>query len=925
MAFPENLTMNHTMRSRTAIVPAQVIVQLALAAGYCASPGWALSQEKENTRADAAPAAGESATTPRPDTPPAPPDADEFKRRPDEKGKVRFNFQGQPWLSVLEWLAEISELSLDWQDVPSGYLNLRTQRPYSLEEARDLINRHLLDRGFTLLKHGEILSVVNIRRLDPSLVPRLEPDDLPDARLHDFVRVSFPLDWMTAETAVDDLKPLISPNGKLTAIKSTNRLEVTDAVANLREIQKMLSDPQSPRGPRRLVREFRLQFVKATEVQPLLHKLLGLEKTTPGNDPTALMQQMAQIMKQAGVVPGQGAPPKQPQASPVQLVANARDNSILAHAPADQMAIIAEAIQMVDHPSDKSRSVLRNTQRVQVYPLAVVEPEAMVRMLQDLADLSPDTKLHVDRKNRALIAHANLSDHLTLRTLVDKLDGTQRIFRVIRLSRLDADYVAGSIDLVMGGGDSTKRPAARDPEEESRRFRVVADIERNRLLLWVNDGEYEDVLALLDELGEAPGEQPASAATVRVLDTQDFEWSDELLRRLHQAWPGIAPNPLDTEPRPKLDKAQGAGVRPLRQTGLPPTTSRSVPDRRTGSMSSSPEPAPIRLAGLTTTQNEASECETDPAAPDLKNSASGRESRPAVAQPPGAAAVHVERDREGRLVVTSQDAQAVELLQKLVREIAPPPKGFRVFRMKHKSTWAHGIAENVRQFFDERQKSDEKRRSELATAARWYDPSGSRWIPSPRAEAERRKQVRTPPKLIVDADSNSILAVGADAEQLRTIEELIEMYDTPESQEPHVVRVTRLVPVKHGQVKQIAETVKEVYRDLLSNTDSTPAAGQRRRWYEPTFAVAYGGREGGETVVKYKGMLSIGVDEGSSSVVVSAPEGLLQSVEATIDALDSATIATRPRIHVLRIRRGVDPVDLQKRLIQVINTKRTEK
>lgn len=115
-------------------------------------------------------------TTARPQKPDAPPNPEELKVRPDANGRVRFNFHGQPWLEVLEWLAKISELSLDWQEVPGDFLNLRTQRSYTLDEARDLINRHLLDRGFSLLRRGEVLSVVNLKKLDPSLVPRVSPD-----------------------------------------------------------------------------------------------------------------------------------------------------------------------------------------------------------------------------------------------------------------------------------------------------------------------------------------------------------------------------------------------------------------------------------------------------------------------------------------------------------------------------------------------------------------------------------------------------------------------------------------------------------------------------------------------------------------------------------------------------------------------------
>jgi len=55
---------------------------------------------------------------------------------------------------LLKWLAD--------------YLNLVTQRKYTVDEARDLINSHLLIRGFTMLRQGEVLRVVDLKKLNPT-------------------------------------------------------------------------------------------------------------------------------------------------------------------------------------------------------------------------------------------------------------------------------------------------------------------------------------------------------------------------------------------------------------------------------------------------------------------------------------------------------------------------------------------------------------------------------------------------------------------------------------------------------------------------------------------------------------------------------------------------------------------------------------
>ena len=84
--------------------------------------------------------------------PPEAPNKREFDVKPDEQGMLQFQFRNQAWPDLMRWLSEVSGMSLDWQELPGDYLNVATQRKHSLEETRDLINRHLLARGYTMLE-----------------------------------------------------------------------------------------------------------------------------------------------------------------------------------------------------------------------------------------------------------------------------------------------------------------------------------------------------------------------------------------------------------------------------------------------------------------------------------------------------------------------------------------------------------------------------------------------------------------------------------------------------------------------------------------------------------------------------------------------------------------------------------------------------
>ena len=335
----------------------------------------------------------EPAITKRPAKPAEPPEPDELKLRPGPDGKIRFDFRGQAWPDVLQWLAEVSGLSLDWQELPGDYLNLTTQRSYTVDEARDLINRHLLARGFTLLLQDEVLSVVKVEKLNPALVPRVEPEELARRLPYEFVKVSFPLDWLMAENAVDELKPMLSPNGKLTALKTTNRLEAMDAVINLRELHAVLQEEQSANGQERLVREFVLKHARAEDVREQLLGLLGESKKSGRRrlpmspEQMQMMQQQAQMMAEM-----QQQQQRRRAASPLRPATDEVGGQPGGQSPPQQPPGPRPARQ--DGPHRQGRrddrraarpgpALLANINRMQVYRLAALDPETLVKTLSD--------------------------------------------------------------------------------------------------------------------------------------------------------------------------------------------------------------------------------------------------------------------------------------------------------------------------------------------------------------------------------------------------------------------------------------------------------------------------------------------------------------------------------------------------------------
>jgi type II secretory pathway component GspD/PulD (secretin) len=897
-------------------------------------PGAKPGESGEKKKEEASPAAPVT----RPKEPPAPADPAELRVRPSENGMVRFSFRNQPWPAVLQWLADVSGLSLDWQELPGDYLNLSLQRSYTLEEARDLINRHLLARGYTMILDGETLNVVNLAKLNPGLVPRVLPEELEDRQPHEVVKVSFPLGWMLAEQAAEELEPMVSTHGKLYAQKELNRLEAIDAVVNLRQIHDLLSKAQSTGGEERLVREFPLEHTRAADVKELLMELLGLESKKKPAAPMSpqemqMAQQQAMMMAQQRAQQGGAAPAGPKKEAEVSLVVNTHRNSVLATAPPDKMAIIEEAVKRLDVPTALGESLLANMTRLQIYRLSAVDPDPIVKTLQEIGDLSPQTRLEVDTKNRAIIAYATLADHVTIRTMVEKLDGSARTLEVIPLRRLSADYVAGTLRFLLGGGEDKEERRMpyyyyygdRGRDEKQDGFRVDADVENNRLLVWANPTELEEVISMLAKLGEIPqrGGDPRRVRTLEILPSQQ---SAEFFNRLQELWKATAPNELrvdpnltpaeSTVPQPRGETAPGAeekpAVRPDGKTAahLP----RATPFKETFELN------PAHLAQLRRQISGQAPAESFVSAPvepvpaPVENSpaATGNQAAsPADAKP---APIGVTRGRDGRLVISSQDPQALDLLEDLVREMAPHKKEFEVFELKYAP--AFWVALNLEDFFKEEDPEDNR--------SSYYRYFYYDYPPESDKEDPRRLSNRRPLKFISDDDTNTIVVQGADPQQLQTITELIKLYDQAPPEDAQSRRVTQIFAIQYSRAEVIAEAVKDVYRDLLSANDKALSQQQQQQNQKPpgeTYITNIGFGEESEqrerrTQVTFKGKLSIGVDTMTNTLLISTEgEALMRNIQEMVLRLDDAA-KPRTKVEVLHVG-GLAGSGLQKALSQV--------
>lgn len=202
----------------------------------------------------------------------------------DSSGKAAnfvFSFDRTPWRDVIRWLADSTDLALQYEELPTGSFTYTDKRSYTQQSAIDRVNLFLLPQGFTLVRTGSLLSVINLGdprsklQLDTlaELVPLAELDSLED---HTVVKCLFQLTELSPDDAVDELS-VLNLMTTPAILSKTGQLLVTDTVAKLKSIRTIL-DSFSPTtlANGTAMKSFALLHTNAEDILQVARPHLGL-------------------------------------------------------------------------------------------------------------------------------------------------------------------------------------------------------------------------------------------------------------------------------------------------------------------------------------------------------------------------------------------------------------------------------------------------------------------------------------------------------------------------------------------------------------------------------------------------------------------------------------------------------------------------
>jgi len=900
---------------------------------------------------------------------------------PDVK-EISFNFSETPWEEIARWLAEIGKKSLLVESKPSGTFTYFDNRKYTFGEALDVINSVLLTKGHILLVRNNFLILADLKEgIPPHLVERVDVKDLPKRGRTELVKVLLTLKGLVSDEAKKEFESMSSPYGKIISLPSTNQLLIVDTAQNVQQIVNLIEELEGDQGKADL-RAFPLKYVSARDIERVIRDLLGLgpkeESATSaqaaaqnrggrggdrggGDRGERFREMMAQMMGGQGGPP-QGGPPQgggAPQANrnpngPFVSV-DERTNTLFVSATPDKLALVAQVVQRLDTPQNEEGKV-EQTPRIEVYPVTAGDAEGLSQVLQSVFQASADLKVTAHPDGRSLLIYATPRDHDRIKTVLAQIKSEGLKVEVVPLRTLDATNTATLIRALLGQ-KADEGPRMRfsffdrsEDETSTSGPWVEPDAERNRLVLRGTESQIRDIRNLLVKLGEtglaSDGEGNIGSGRYRVvpLGGQDPKETAETVKRL---WGRLAPQtpvrveivgqrkgkqaPPETDKRSiDIDQPEAAPQAPAKkpEPALPDQSKRwSIPWNN----SRSPQTAPgdIQLAGYTEEEKAPAEKSSEPSdvptaeplmppmdelptnAPTAKEETTSQEAAEPAGEKPTA---EEEKDKPvdganeekpvtivvgpDNLTLFSDDPKMLDMLENLLNTVV---------RGEQTSQFAYyylqvADAQEVALMLDQALYGEQQRSSFFFTQEE--KPNRARILPDTRA--------------------NALLVVGPPAEQ-RKIEQLLEVIDEVERPESAATPKPYIIPVVYGNANDIAEVVRSVFAQQLYDTRRQ----QQPRINVPSFGGfgGFGGIGGGRGNNQNQnqnqtGKLTVGVNEQTNSLVVSAPQEIFKEVEKLVKSLDESAQQQGRSARVVTLR-NASPEAVEKALGNLFGVRTT--
>jgi type II secretory pathway component GspD/PulD (secretin) len=763
----------------------------------------------------------------------------------DEPRRIAFEMRDKPWNSVLEWLCDQTGMAMATTTKPTGTLTFidSGNRKYTIPEIVDLLNEQLLAQKLLLIRRDRFFTIVAAdEKIPPELLPRIELSELDRRGSSELAQIVLPLKSLVAEDEAVEIKKMMGPLGDAAAMAKANQLVLTDTVGNLRRICKLIKDYEEAEGRKAESLSHVCLYVKAREAERMLRDLLG--------DPKDLLRANQPAPAFAGFSGDDsnrfGPMPRAATAAKVRMhyiSCDERTNTVLVTGPADKIAQAREILRTVDAPQKGQQAIVVGPPFLKTYTVPTGNAELLAKTLQEIYKSAPGVRI-VAAGTGAILVWGTPEDQIDIaKHIVGNTESGTRAEKV-PLNALDA---AQAIITLKG---MFSEPKNGGPYLE-------ADASANAILIHGTAQQIAEVKGTLRAIGEN-----GSASNLRIITINQGGSAVAVAEVLQRLLPQLCSNPVKVVIPGSASKAASAPNKLLNPAD------RSGDEEEEQAMPGAP---------------------AAPSAPEKAVPGNVDQRQPITISVVG-----------NRLLVTSEDAQALALVQEMVRLLTQSPGSegdFEIIRLKNAS------ASEAAKVLDEA--FNGTKLQSAGQAAPFFGRFGAPGAQPPAAPSENRIRV------VADPISNSLLVRASPVDMLTVHRLLDRAIDVGKTDSRAVSRTWIVGPLRYASAAEIAGVVREVYREHMSTGSVVTQIGGFGGGFPPGEFGGIGAQPSASVGGTTKPIdLSIGVDDRSNSLILNCSSALRDDVKQLAERLDESAKNSRRTVRVIAVN-GISPLLVQ--------------
>ncbi|RCS53915.1 general secretion pathway protein [Bremerella cremea] len=754
-----------------------------------------------------------------------------------QNDRLRFSFAGASWRDVFEWIAEAGDLSLYVDEVPTGSFSYSDSDYFTVNQAITRLNLFLLPRGFTLVRRGQLLSVINLG--DPRGLQQLDAmstvvtlDQLSQIDDHEVVKCFVPLGELVPTEVINELQPLSLITTPVVLPKS-NQLIITDSAKNLRSALQVIETMQQPEEDDAVVKRFDLKHVDADTVLMVAGTHLGIPTgETNGLDITITTDVSGKRMFAVGSV--------------------------------EKLNRLESLLKVVDVPDEAA--VAEKAKTLIAHRITGDNLQIVYDVLQTvLADKS--LRLTMQPESNSIVALADADVHQLIRETIEELQAPSVEFAVVELKSVDP-YFAVSLIGEMFELPTTEDLRRKGKEEEPRVKppKVDADPGERRLFVRGTGEQIKQIEALIAQL-DARGQSKSNSDLRFVPLTGPTR--ENVLQTAKQNWQGD--NCLQI-----LPPAEANPTTVIERTVFPE-----------GEQNTDSEPT----VSPTTDQLEPAD-----QAPSLKN----QDDFVATSAPYGDAISSTTTTEKAMapirsqvvpngILLQSEDTEALDRFEEHLRSITTQDKKTIsptiVYYLKYVT--AEEAVKMLADLLDGGNALAEPASETLINGSSNYT-SSSGFFGSFLFERDGVTTVTAGTATVVsDARLNRLIVQGT-KEDIAMIEDYMKIIDKDSS----ITAIetsgrSHIIELKHARATEVAEVIREAFPTRIDTTNQRAA----QRAAEPPRPDDRRGSGNGRSVDDNptrgsEPKMAVAVHESSNSLVITAPDSLFSEVQKLVDTVD---------------------------------------